>query len=130
VTFLNDCVGPEVEQACASPKEGSVILLENLRFYVEEEGKGVDEKGNKVSNGLVYQLKIFLSFCVCCTTCCIFLVHHTVSVVIYAGSNCYLHVFVIVSAVKTCSVECDNMIDISFGGSVHMIDISFGFFSY
>ncbi|XP_021926314.1 phosphoglycerate kinase isoform X1 [Zootermopsis nevadensis] len=48
VTFLNDCVGPEVEQACADPKEGSVILLENLRFYVEEEGKGVDEKGNKV----------------------------------------------------------------------------------
>jgi len=48
VKFLNDCVGPEVEQACADPKEGSVILLENLRFYVEEEGKGVDEKGNKV----------------------------------------------------------------------------------
>jgi len=48
VTFLNDCVGPEVEGACADPKEGSVILLENLRFYVEEEGKGVDEKGNKV----------------------------------------------------------------------------------
>lgn len=48
VTFLNDCVGPEVEQACADPKEGSVILLENLRFYVEEEGKGVDEKGSKV----------------------------------------------------------------------------------
>jgi phosphoglycerate kinase len=41
-------VGPEVEQACADPKEGSVILLENLRFYVEEEGKGVDEKGSKV----------------------------------------------------------------------------------
>ncbi|XP_033606550.1 phosphoglycerate kinase isoform X2 [Cryptotermes secundus] len=48
VTFLNDCVGPEVEQTCANPKEGSVILLENLRFHVEEEGKGVDEKGNKV----------------------------------------------------------------------------------
>lgn len=48
VTFLDDCVGPEVEQTCANPKEGSVILLENLRFYVEEEGKGVDEKGNKV----------------------------------------------------------------------------------
>jgi phosphoglycerate kinase len=50
VTFLNDCVGPEVEQTCANPKDGSVILLENLRFYVEEEGKGVDEKGNKVSS--------------------------------------------------------------------------------
>ncbi|XP_049839879.1 phosphoglycerate kinase [Schistocerca gregaria] len=48
VQFLNDCVGPEVEAACASPPDGSVILLENLRFYVEEEGKGVDEAGNKI----------------------------------------------------------------------------------
>ncbi len=48
VTFLPDCVGPEVEAACADPKPGSVILLENLRFHVEEEGKGVDESGNKV----------------------------------------------------------------------------------
>lgn len=43
VTFLNDCVGPEVEAACASLKPGSVVLLENLRFHGEEEGgKGVD----------------------------------------------------------------------------------------
>ena len=27
---------------------GSVILLENLRFHVEEEGKGVDSSGKKV----------------------------------------------------------------------------------
>nr|QBH73961.1 phosphoglycerate kinase [Thermobia domestica] len=48
VTFLNDCVGADVEKACADPTPGSVILLENLRFHVEEEGKGVDESGNKV----------------------------------------------------------------------------------
>jgi len=48
VTFLSDCVGPEVEAACASPKQGEVILLENLRFHVEEEGKGVDAAGAKV----------------------------------------------------------------------------------
>ena len=48
VKFLDDCVGATVEQECADPPEGSVILLENLRFYVEEEGKGVDESGNKV----------------------------------------------------------------------------------
>lgn len=48
VTFLNDCVGAEVEAACANPAEGSVILLENLRFHVEEEGKGKDAAGNKV----------------------------------------------------------------------------------
>lgn len=48
VQFLPDCVGAEVEAACASPDAGSVILLENLRFHVEEEGKGVDKDGNKV----------------------------------------------------------------------------------
>ena len=46
--FLPDCAGPMVEQACKAPPMGSVILLENLRFHLEEEGKGVDEKGNKV----------------------------------------------------------------------------------
>mmetsp|Transcript_14144 Transcript_14144/g.19874 ORF Transcript_14144/g.19874 Transcript_14144/m.19874 type:complete len:132 (+) Transcript_14144:103-498(+) len=40
VTFLNDCVGAEVEAACADPKKGSIILLENMRYYAEEEGKG------------------------------------------------------------------------------------------
>merc|ERR1711934_978437 len=48
VTFCKDCVGAEVEAACADPAAGSVILLENLRFNVEEEGKGVDADGNKI----------------------------------------------------------------------------------
>ncbi|XP_076467426.1 phosphoglycerate kinase 1-like [Babylonia areolata] len=48
VQFLQDCVGPEVEKACANPAQGSIILLENLRFHVEEEGKGVDKDGKKV----------------------------------------------------------------------------------
>ncbi len=39
VTFLEDCVGATVEAACAKPEPGSVILLENLRFHIEEEGK-------------------------------------------------------------------------------------------
>ncbi|XP_070197995.1 phosphoglycerate kinase 1-like isoform X2 [Littorina saxatilis] len=47
IKFLKDCVGPEVEAACANPAPGSVILLENLRFHVEEEGKGVDADGKK-----------------------------------------------------------------------------------
>ena len=49
VTFLKDCVGSEVESACADPSPGSIFLLENLRYHVEEEGKGVDASGNKVS---------------------------------------------------------------------------------
>merc|ERR1712113_155688 len=48
VTFCSDCVGEEVEKVCADPAPGSVILLENLRFHVEEEGKGVDPAGNKI----------------------------------------------------------------------------------
>ena len=48
VTFLQGCVGEEVEAACADPAPGSIILLENLRYHVEEEGKGVDAEGNKV----------------------------------------------------------------------------------
>jgi len=39
ILFLKDCVGSEVEAACADPEPGSVILLENLRFHIEEEGK-------------------------------------------------------------------------------------------
>jgi phosphoglycerate kinase len=48
LTFLPECVGAEVEAACANPPPGTLILLENLRFHVEEEGKGVDEFGNEV----------------------------------------------------------------------------------
>ncbi|RUS91547.1 hypothetical protein EGW08_000662 [Elysia chlorotica] len=48
VTFLEDCVGDFVESVCADPEPGSVILLENLRFHPEEEGKGVNEDGEKV----------------------------------------------------------------------------------
>jgi phosphoglycerate kinase len=44
VTFLNDCVGSEVEQACAKLAPGTVVLLENLRFHAEEEAKKVDDK--------------------------------------------------------------------------------------
>merc|ERR1719240_1865821 len=44
VTFLKGCVGPEVEAACADPAEGSIIVLENLRWHVEEEGKGIEHE--------------------------------------------------------------------------------------
>ena len=41
VRFLPDCVGAEVEAACApgALRPGDVVLLENLRFHLEEEGK-------------------------------------------------------------------------------------------
>jgi phosphoglycerate kinase len=48
VRFLDDCVGPEVEKACAALKPGEVALLENLRFHIEEEGKLKKEDGSSV----------------------------------------------------------------------------------
>ena len=44
VTFLKDCVGAETEAACADPAPGSVIVIENLRWHVEEEGKGIEHE--------------------------------------------------------------------------------------
>ncbi|KAI3643342.1 hypothetical protein MP228_012897 [Amoeboaphelidium protococcarum] len=48
VTFLEDCVGQKVEDQCKNAANGEVILLENLRFHIEEEGSVKDEAGNKV----------------------------------------------------------------------------------
>ncbi|MDR0533723.1 MAG: phosphoglycerate kinase [Verrucomicrobiales bacterium] len=48
VKFLNDCVGAEVEATCAKLQPGEVVLLENLRFHIEEEGKAKDANGEKI----------------------------------------------------------------------------------
>ena len=42
VKFLNDCLGEEVRKEIENLKPGKIILLENLRFYKEE------EKGNLI----------------------------------------------------------------------------------
>lgn len=39
VVFVDDCIGPKVEQAVKNMKADEVLLLENLRFY-DEEKKG------------------------------------------------------------------------------------------
>lgn len=39
VIFAGDCVGAEVKAKADALKAGQVLLLENLRFYLEEEGK-------------------------------------------------------------------------------------------
>jgi len=44
VRFLPDCVGPEIERACSDLAPGSVVLLENLRYHAEEEGKGATKE--------------------------------------------------------------------------------------
>ena len=46
VTLINDCIGPAVSDATSKMTNGDVILLENSRFYKEEEknDKGFAEK--------------------------------------------------------------------------------------
>jgi phosphoglycerate kinase len=47
VTFASDCVGEEVEKTVNGTTDGGVVLLENLRFHIEEEGSAKDKEGNK-----------------------------------------------------------------------------------
>ncbi|WWC90488.1 phosphoglycerate kinase [Kwoniella dendrophila CBS 6074] len=47
VKFLDNCVGEETKKAVLEGENGQVFLLENLRFHVEEEGKGKKD-GEKV----------------------------------------------------------------------------------
>jgi len=47
VTFVEDSVGPEVEKVVNATTGGGVVLLENLRFHIEEEGSSKDKDGNK-----------------------------------------------------------------------------------
>ncbi|OFX59862.1 MAG: phosphoglycerate kinase [Bacteroidetes bacterium GWA2_30_7] len=39
VKFADDCMGESAKKLSADLKSGEILLLENLRFYVEEEGK-------------------------------------------------------------------------------------------
>jgi len=48
VQFASDCIGPIAETACRNLQPGDVLLLENLRFYKEEE-KGDEEFARKLS---------------------------------------------------------------------------------
>lgn len=48
VRFLDDCVGSAVEAEINASSGGTVFMLENLRFHIEETGTGVTAKGKKV----------------------------------------------------------------------------------
>lgn len=37
ITFVEDCIGEKVKQVVENSQPGSIILLENLRFYAQEE---------------------------------------------------------------------------------------------
>lgn len=54
VKFVNDSIGSEVEQAAKDLKPGEVLLLENLRFYKEEEAGDEDFAKKLAKLGDVY----------------------------------------------------------------------------
>jgi phosphoglycerate kinase len=54
VCFIDDCVGEPVKQAVAALEPGEVILLENLRFHVEEEANDREFAAELASLGDIY----------------------------------------------------------------------------
>lgn len=54
VKFVNDCIGNEAEQEAANLKPGEVLMLENLRFYKEEEAGDTDFAKKLASLGDIY----------------------------------------------------------------------------
>ncbi|HEX5743452.1 MAG TPA: phosphoglycerate kinase, partial [Flavobacteriaceae bacterium] len=52
VKFIDDCIGDKVEKAVNELKKGEVLLLENLRFYSEEEAGDIQfaEKLSKLGD--------------------------------------------------------------------------------
>lgn len=54
VTFAGNCVGEEAKHAVEKMKSGDILLLENLRFYKEEEGGDEFFAGQLAELGDVY----------------------------------------------------------------------------
>ncbi len=54
VKFASDCIGEVAEKAAAELKPGEVLLLENLRFYNEEEAGDVEFAGKLAKLGDIY----------------------------------------------------------------------------
>jgi phosphoglycerate kinase len=54
VIFAEDCMGVETATICQNLQEGQVVLLENLRFYAEEEAGNEDFAKKLASYGDIY----------------------------------------------------------------------------
>jgi len=54
VKMAPDCIGPEVEEMVAAMQPGDVILLENLRFYDEEQANDADFAGKLAGLADIY----------------------------------------------------------------------------
>ncbi len=54
ITFVNDCIGDNVKKKCQRSKKGEIILLENLRFYSQEEAGEVSFAKSLSALGDIY----------------------------------------------------------------------------
>jgi phosphoglycerate kinase len=54
VNFATDCIGPKVSQLKKSLQDGDVMLLENLRFYAEEEANDAEFASSLAENCQLY----------------------------------------------------------------------------
>ncbi len=54
VAFCDDCIGPKAEEMAAALQPGQVLLLENLRFYAEEEANDKEFAGKLAKLGEIY----------------------------------------------------------------------------
>src|SRR5215204_7658267 len=54
VKFAGDCIGEEAFKLSADLKPGEVLVLENLRFYKQEEKGDLDFSGKLAKHGDIY----------------------------------------------------------------------------
>lgn len=54
VLFADDCIGEDAEKIVKSAKKGEAVLLQNLRFYAEEEANDLGFAGKLAALGDVY----------------------------------------------------------------------------
>lgn len=54
VSFVDDCIGDSVKAAVEAMKDGDVVLLENLRFYAQEEKNDPEFAKALASSGDIY----------------------------------------------------------------------------
>lgn len=54
VVALSDCIGPSVDDAVSKMKSGDVVMLENARFYPDEEDNNADFAKKLAKNASIY----------------------------------------------------------------------------
>lgn len=54
VAFAEDCIGPEAAKVVGAMKDGDIAMLENVRFYAEEEKNDEDFARKLAENGDVF----------------------------------------------------------------------------